>query len=160
MSAIYAVKAEMHDGKTVVVRKGFTSQEAAEDFPVVASRYKRVWVEELPEAPPRQQESWRAKPTSLAIRDGAAFAAIEQAAIAGERCPQTSPHGPIPTGSVSRLARAGKIRSEIFAGNFRRVTICVGPHAGKSTAAPPKGSGLPYKVIGPPAIRRATGDAA
>jgi hypothetical protein len=62
------------------------------------------------------------------------FALLEAAAVAGERCPQTSPHGPIDPGAISELFKAGRIRSEVYVTNYRVVTILVGPHAGKSTA--------------------------
>lgn len=82
--------------------------------------------------------------------DAKAFAMLEQAAVAKQRCPMTHPHGPIPTGSISRLAEDDKVYSETFALNFRRVTILVGPHAGKRTADPTVGDGRPYKTIGDP----------
>ena len=74
------------------------------------------------------------------------FALLEAAAIAGERCPQGQPHGPIPSGHTKKLAEQGKIRIEIFRHNWRVVTILVGPNAGKETKACPVG-GMPYMVV-------------
>lgn len=77
------------------------------------------------------------------------FALIEAAAANGDRCPQASPHGPIhPSTAPADLARAGRIRIEIFTLNWRVATVLEGPHKGKRTAACPHGgSGKPYKVI-------------
>lgn len=76
------------------------------------------------------------------------FALLEAAAAAGERCPQSRPHGPLNPASTGHLAREGRIRVEIFAHNWRVVTIMDGPHKGKQTMATPhKGSEKPYKVI-------------
>lgn len=76
------------------------------------------------------------------------FAMLEVAAANGERCPQSDPHGPFKVGVTSALARAGKIRIEIYAHNWRVAQILVGPHKGKRTKATPyKGKGRPYKII-------------
>jgi hypothetical protein len=85
------------------------------------------------------------KPRPLNIE--ASFALLVAAAVAGKRCPQNEPFGPIQRGTVERLIEAGRIRSEVYAVNFRRVTILTGEHAGKSTAAHPKGF-APYLVNG------------
>lgn len=45
----YAVKAETHDGSIMTLRRGFVSREDAEDHPVKASLWKRVWVESVGE---------------------------------------------------------------------------------------------------------------
>lgn len=76
------------------------------------------------------------------------FALLEEAAARGDRCPQSRPHGPIVSGVITALARAGKIRSEVYVHNWRVVEILVGPHAGKRTAPEPTrhGTGKPYKV--------------
>jgi hypothetical protein len=77
-----------------------------------------------------------------------AFAILESVAAEGKRCPQNHPDGPIKTATYSTLARAGRIRVEIYAHNWRVVTIMEGPHKGKSTArSPHRGSSKPYKVI-------------
>jgi hypothetical protein len=75
------------------------------------------------------------------------FQLLVAAAIAGERCPQNTPHGPLHDGSISALVEEGRIRSEVYALNFRRVTILVGDHKGKSTANEPGGK-APYMVNG------------
>lgn len=77
------------------------------------------------------------------------FTVLEAAAAAGERCPMREQLGTGAAPSLRTLARAGKIRIEIFNLNFRRITILVGPHAGKATADPPLYNGKrpkPYMV--------------
>ena len=74
------------------------------------------------------------------------FALIEAAAIAGARCPQGYPYGPLDNDAMQWLYRSGRIRGEIMAHNFRRVTILTGPHAGKRTADPPK-AGRVWRTI-------------
>lgn len=74
-----------------------------------------------------------------------AFAMIEAAAIKGERCPQNDVF-PGKKGAVPELARQGRIKIEVFAHNWRVVTIMEGPNKGKRTKAAPMGS-EPYKVI-------------
>lgn len=85
------------------------------------------------------------------------FAILEAAAIAGERCPirEALPDSAGP--SLRSLAHGGLIRIEIFNLNFRRVTILVGPHAGKATADPPLMNGKrpkPYLVSDTGGTRR------
>lgn len=79
----------------------------------------------------------------LSLKD--AFALLEAAAVAGERCPVSG--GGLTSGLTTDLAIDGKIKVEIYAKNFRRVTILVGPNAGKTTADPPNKNWKPYKVI-------------
>ncbi len=74
------------------------------------------------------------------------FALLETAILGRARCP-TNPEFR-ESGAIVALARLGAVTSEVFAHNFRRVTILIGPHAGKSTADPPEHYGPPYKVIG------------
>lgn len=77
------------------------------------------------------------------------FALLESAAANGERCPQSVPHGPLNSSVTGALARSGRIRIEIFAHNWRVVTLLDGPHKGKQTMPTPhKGSRRPYKTIG------------
>jgi hypothetical protein len=67
-------------------------------------------------------------------------------AINNERCPFNDQ---LPPGALSSLARAGKVRIEVFRHNWRIVTILEGPHAGKQTLRDPlleKGA-RPYVVI-------------
>jgi hypothetical protein len=44
MSMEYAVMAETHEGKTMTLRRGFSSQDDAEDHPVQMALWRRVWV--------------------------------------------------------------------------------------------------------------------
>lgn len=75
------------------------------------------------------------------------FRLLEAAAVAGERCPQNQPFGPIHSYSIRTLVNAKRIRSETYGLNWRRVVILEGPHKGKATAPPPNG-GAPYLVNG------------
>lgn len=79
-----------------------------------------------------------------------AFALIEQAAIDGERCPKSRPHGPLGTNDSTALCRQGRIKIEVFGHNWRIATILVGPHAGKATQRPPNqwAHEAPYIVVG------------
>jgi hypothetical protein len=43
----YAVKAETHEGEILILRRGFASQEEAEDHQIQMSPWKRVWVESI-----------------------------------------------------------------------------------------------------------------
>ena len=45
----FAVKAETHEGEVVILRRGFASQDEAEDHPIQMSLWKRVWVEPIEE---------------------------------------------------------------------------------------------------------------
>lgn len=84
------------------------------------------------------------------IRDkDSAFSILERAAKLGERCPQSFPFGPLASNVTTTLAHEGRIRIEIFAHNWRVITILSGPNRGKHTMLSPyKGSGKPYKTIG------------
>lgn len=42
--------AETHEGNTFRLRGGFATRDAAEDHPVKMKLWKRIWVEELPQA--------------------------------------------------------------------------------------------------------------
>ena len=74
------------------------------------------------------------------------FERIEEIAVKGERCPFNEA---LPAGGLGALARAGKIRVEVFRHNWRVVTILVGPHAGAKTQMDPyiKTGSKPYVVI-------------
>lgn len=78
-----------------------------------------------------------------------AFALLEQIAAAGERCPVSSgpEASPLKSNHVSQLAREGRIIVEISSKNWRRVTILVGPHKGKSTAPNPHKGNRVYQVV-------------
>ena len=43
----YAIKVETLEGKVLILRRGFASQEEAEDHPIRMSHWKRVWVEAI-----------------------------------------------------------------------------------------------------------------
>jgi hypothetical protein len=76
-----------------------------------------------------------------------AFAKIEAAAAAGARCPTQDQIG-VHTGAVGELCRAGRIRVEVYAHNWRVAEILDGPHKGKRTAPPPNPAWKPYLVCG------------
>lgn len=82
------------------------------------------------------------------------YALIEEAAVAGTRCPQRKPNGPLNNKSISRLAREGRLKSEVYACNWRVVTILTGPHQGAATAPPPYACGDPYIVMDKTGTRR------
>jgi len=50
----YAVKGENPDGIVVILQKGFASKNEAEDYRVVMSQWKRVWVERIETADRRE----------------------------------------------------------------------------------------------------------
>lgn len=82
-------------------------------------------------------------------KEKALFDILEAAAVAGERCP-TNPELRDLVGSptTSDLARKGFITVEVYALNWRVVTIIHGAHAGKCTKrSPHKGAKKPYKTI-------------
>lgn len=87
----------------------------------------------------------------------AGFKLIEQAALNGARCPtnrsQENPTGELASGITSALVKAGRIRIEVYAHNWRVVEILIGPHTGLRTASSPyKGSGKPYLVLPAPKV--------
>jgi hypothetical protein len=43
----YAVKGETRHGRIMILIRGFSSREEAEDYRIRMSRWKRVWVEEV-----------------------------------------------------------------------------------------------------------------
>jgi hypothetical protein len=51
----WAVKGETHDGYILTIRKGFDTQEAAEDHPVTLSKWRCIWVERWVPAPPKKR---------------------------------------------------------------------------------------------------------
>lgn len=67
-----------------------------------------------------------------------AFALLESAAAAGERCPQSRPHGPLHSAACSELARAGRIRVELYLHNWRVVTMMEGAAQGQAYSSAPK----------------------
>lgn len=76
----------------------------------------------------------------------ALFEKMQGIAARGERCPFNEA---LPTGGLSDLARAGRIRIEVFRHNWRVVTILTGQYAGKQTMRDPAllPDAKPYVVI-------------
>ncbi len=76
------------------------------------------------------------------------FAKLVRIAERGDRCPAGPPFGPLRTTVMSALAKAGRIKIEVYSGNWRVVTIMEGERAGSHTMMPPKGgSGRPYRTV-------------
>ena len=75
------------------------------------------------------------------------YALIEAAALAGERCPQSKPFGPLDRNATRVLAKSGRIKIEIFMHNWRVATIMEGHSAGKQTKMPEHANPKPYKII-------------
>lgn len=145
----FAVRVESHEGKLMTLRRGFVSQDAAEDYPVQLKLWKRVWVEPID---PRSITTTGAPKPLRAPFDHAreliaAFEMIEQAAIKGERCPQSGNFGPLRTSLARELARLGRIRIEISSLNWRQIVLLDGPHKGKATAPNPHKGTRVYQVI-------------
>lgn len=84
-----------------------------------------------------------------------AFSLLEEAAVAGIRCPQREQ---ITSTIFSQLAREGLILVEVYMHNFRRITILAGEHKGKKTSDAPldhKGRPRkPYLVVSKDGTRR------
>lgn len=75
------------------------------------------------------------------------LAMLVAAAVASERCPKDTPFGPLAQGAIGALIAAGQIRSEVYPGNYRVVTILTGEHQGRSTKNAPTGQ-RPYRING------------
>ena len=58
----YVVKGETLEGEITIVKRGFASQEEAEDHPIRMSHWKRVWVELI--QPSDGQEAGRIRPAA------------------------------------------------------------------------------------------------
>lgn len=72
------------------------------------------------------------------LRTDLGFALLEELAEQGKRCPQSSGPGRTVEGYIFRgLIKQGRILNEISGRNWRRITILVGPQAGKQTAPNP-----------------------
>jgi len=54
MTEEYAVKAESPEGIVVILRRGFASQNEAEDHRITMSQWKRVWIERIGTAERRE----------------------------------------------------------------------------------------------------------
>jgi hypothetical protein len=69
MSMEYAVMAETHEGKTMTLRRGFSSQDDAEDHPVQMALWRRVWVAPVPGTEtPKPAPTAAARPVGLGCR--------------------------------------------------------------------------------------------
>lgn len=80
-----------------------------------------------------------------------AFNLLEDCAVKGERCPISggpAAHSFLRNRHTSALALAGRIYIEISTGNFRRVTLLTGKHAGRSTVANPNPNARVWQTIG------------
>jgi hypothetical protein len=135
----FCIRAETKHGKVLTIYRGFSSEMEAEDYPVQLSLWKRVWVERsvAPAPPPKETPKF-----SHEDRLNQCFDDIVRAALRGERCPENNTQQ-VNTARCRQLAAAGRIKIEVYARNFRVVTLLTGPHAGKKTAPPP------YKVQKP-----------
>jgi hypothetical protein len=140
----FAVRAETHAGNLVVVRRGFKNQEDAEDHPIRAKDYRRIWVEPIEPAPKRLDDTI-AKPVALVDRKTNTLRAFTKAAVAGKRAPMNGTFG-VESSAARRLAFDGVIRIEVYAKNWRVITLLEGEHAGKHTMLPPHG-GRAYVTI-------------
>jgi len=58
----YVVKGETPEGEITIVKRGFASQEEAEDHPIRMSHWKRVWVELI--QPSDEAEAGRIRPAA------------------------------------------------------------------------------------------------
>lgn len=91
------------------------------------------------------------------------FLALEHAAVNGLRCPQNDyvvaerHRQGVHADLVGVLAREGFIKVEIFAQNWRVVTMLKGEHQGKQTKPPPYYMRYPYQVIDRDGSRRVAG---
>lgn len=80
----------------------------------------------------------------------AAHKRLIETALAGARCPFNTTReitGGIPQVAIAYLARGGLIKVDIYAQNWRVVTLLTGEHSGKHTALPPFKNLGPYKTI-------------
>ncbi len=80
------------------------------------------------------------------ITEAEAFAMLERAALAGERCPVSRTNG-LTSHLTGNLARSGQIKIDVYPHNWRVITIMAGPHSGKATAPPPNKKWKPYLTI-------------
>jgi hypothetical protein len=137
--------AETHTGITVVVQRGFKRSDHAEDFPMRTKDYRRVWV--APIAPRVEQKAREtAKSIPLKFKKKTTYAAFLQAAVSDQRAPMNGTFG-VDSSAARRLAFDGVIRIDVYAKNWRVVTILQGEHAGKHTQMPPHVCGPAYITI-------------
>lgn len=142
----FVLKGEKANGRIFQIERGFTSQEDAEDYPVRLAEWKRVWAEPLAAKETREQAPERAPPISRTFRIEHAFHEILAAALAGERCP-INDIGHVSSMTTMALCKAGRIRVDVYAKNWRVVTITAGEHAGKKTAMPNFKHGPAYVTV-------------
>jgi hypothetical protein len=140
MTQLFAIKGRTAAGDVMLIRGGFTSREAAEDYRMVRNGWTDVWIEPVVPKPVRSHRLRR----TAAERIEFAFSTLERHAAAGLRCPTRDAVAPKVT---SELAAAGRIRIEIYAINWRVVTILTGEHAGKHTMRPADGRSGPHLII-------------
>jgi len=88
----------------------------------------------------RQSDEWVRKERRRNYR------LILAAARVGARAPQSAPFGPLDSGITASLAKAGRIKIEVFAHNWRVITIMKGCFRGEHTQRRP-GGGKPYKIV-------------
>lgn len=70
--AEYAVKAETFQGNTLILRRGFSTREAAEDHPVQMKLWNRVWVEAVgPALKPKGEAVLPPLPWDMVTSEGA-----------------------------------------------------------------------------------------
>jgi len=93
----------------------------------------------------RANSGRRKDPGELAKQLQDVFANLVAVALEGRRCPENGT-SECPAGTVSALARAGKIRVEISDKNYRTVEILEGEHKGKRTLGPPSGA-KPWRIL-------------
>jgi hypothetical protein len=58
----YVVMGETPEGEITIIKRGFASQEEAEDHPIRMSDWKRVWVELV--QPSHEDEAGRTRPAA------------------------------------------------------------------------------------------------
>jgi hypothetical protein len=142
--AEYCIRGETKAGRVVLVRRGFISKMAAEEYPIKASSWMRVWVEPWKSPAPAKQK--RRLRLSYDQRLELCFTNIVNAALRAERCPENETQN-VNSARCRALASAGRIKIEVFPRNYRVVTILTGRHAGKKTAPPPYRVARPNLVI-------------
>jgi hypothetical protein len=75
-----------------------------------------------------------------------AFEMLERIALAGDRCPTAGTDG-LTSQLTSDLARRGDLRIDVYAKNYRVITILTGPNAGRHTALPANPKLKPYLTV-------------
>lgn len=138
----YCVMVETKQGRVLTLARGFASREAAEEYPVKSSLWVNMWVEAIQAAPTEQ----KVRRVTREERLTQCFESILQAALRGDRCPENDTYNVAST-YCRLLAERGDIKIEVYARNYRVVTILKGPHAGVKTAPPPYSVKSPKIII-------------